>query len=141
MIDYLNPHHVYPDAQNQPDLNLHLPREVSNLEIKEARIENARIGTIGYVGAGKVGPNIYDLHFIDTLNQAMNEAVKKFGISVEEIETGWNYFTDCLCSTQNEWFYFDDYKKIRKAKHLSLHSKKFRTRKKWANWLQRRYEL
>ncbi len=25
MNDYLNPHHIYPDALNQPDLNLRVP--------------------------------------------------------------------------------------------------------------------
>jgi len=139
MIDYLNQHHVYPDTQAQTDLNLHLPREVSNVEIKEARIENARIGTIGYVGAGKVGPNIYDLHFIDTLNQAMNEAMVRLGSIVLNTGNEFKELAKRMRPLQGSC-YGRKPEQYSRAHYLSLHSKKFRTRKKWANWLQRRYE-
>ena len=140
MTDYLNPHHVYPDAQAQPDLNQHLPREVSDVKIKEARIENARMGTIGYVGAGKVGLNVYELHFIDTLNQAMKEAMERLGGIVlntgNELKELAKHMKPLKVSR-----YGRKPKQYSRAYYISTHSKKFRTRKKWANWLQRRYEL
>ena len=55
MIDYLNPHHIYPDTQAAPDLGMEVKRD----ELRRANmdIDGIEITVTGEIGPGETAPN------------------------------------------------------------------------------------